>query len=147
MKTTVRSATLNDLHLVADHYGSGDTPWDPFGDVTKLRAIPIGGLMIAEVGGEYAGFLYWFEGRRPWFDADVERYAQIEEVQVLGKYRRQGVGRLLLESAFNQIAATDVDAIYVETTEENATARHLYESAGFRPMSRILRCRTRETKS
>lgn len=134
MSTTVRSATTEDLPLVAAHYGKGDTPWDPFGDVSRLEAIPLGGLLVAEVGGEYAGFLYWFEGEKPWFDQDVGRYAHIEEVQVLRKHRGLGVGKRLLATALNRLRASGVDAIYIDTTEDNDVAQRLYEGAGFRPI-------------
>ncbi len=132
MSTTVRSAATEDLPLVTAHYGKGDTPWDPFGDVSRLETIPLEGLLIAEVGGEYAGFLYWFEGEKPWFDRGVGRYAHIEEVQVLRKHRARGVGKRLLTTALNRLRAGGVGAIYIETTEGNDIARRLYEGAGFR---------------
>ncbi len=134
MSTAVRSATTKDLPLVTDHYGKADTPRDPFGDVSRLEAIPLEGLLVAEVEGEYAGFLYWFEGEKPWFDRDVGRYAHIEEVQVLRKHRGRGVGKRLLTSALNRLMASGVEAIYIDTTEGNDVARHLYEAAGFRPI-------------
>ncbi len=134
MSTTVRSATAEDLPHVADHYGKADTPWDPFGDVSKLKAIPLEGLLVAEVGGEYAGFLYWFEGEEPWFDQNIGRYAHIEEVQVSQKQRGRGVGKRLLTTALNRLTASGVEAIYIETTEDNDVARRLYEGAGFRPV-------------
>ncbi len=134
MSTTVRSATAKDLPSVTDHYGKADTPWDPFGDVPKLEAIPLEGLLVAEVGGEYAGFLYWFEGEKPWFDRDVGRYAHIEEVQVLRKHRGRRVGKRLLTTALNRLRASGVGAIYIETTEDNDIAQRLYEGAGFRPL-------------
>ncbi len=92
------------------------------------------GLLVAEVEGEYAGFLYWFEGEKPWFDQDIGRYAHIEEVQVLRKHRGRGVGKRLLTSALNRLMASGVEAIYIDTTEGNDVARHLYEAAGFLPI-------------
>ena len=138
MTTLVRSGTQDDLPLIAKHYGRGDTPWDPFGDVAKLREIPLGGFIVAEVDGEYAGFLYWFESERPWFDEGVGRCAQIEEVQVLPRHRGKGVGRKLLVAAMDQLGGLPLDAAYVETTEENDVARHLYETEGFQPLLRTV---------
>lgn len=138
MLTTVRSATPDDFPHIANHYGRGDTPWDPFGDVEKLQEIPIEGFAVAEVEGDYAGFLYWFEAGKPWFDEGVGPYAQIEEVQVLPRFRGQGVGRRLLESVLDRLGTLSLDAVYVETTEENSVARHLYEAAGFQLLHRSL---------
>lgn len=138
MPTTVCSGTPDDFVPIARHYGRGGTPWDPFGEVEKLEEIPIDGLLVAEVEGEYAGFLYWFQAESPWFDVAVERYAQIEEVQVLPRYRGKGVGRALLEEALSRLQGLPVDAIYIETTEGNSVARHLYESVGFELVHRAI---------
>ena len=138
MRTTVRPATSDDLPLIANHYRRGDTPWDPFGDVEKLQKIPIRGFAVAEVDREYAGFLYWFEAKKPWFDASVGPYAQIEEVQVLPEFRGQGVGKELLENVLDRLRGLPLDAVYIETTEKNSAARHLYEGAGFQLLHRPL---------
>ncbi len=136
---TIRQAAPTDLTTIVNHYGSGDTPWDPFGDVEKLQNIPLEGLLVAEVNGQYAGFLYWFSGENPWFDPSTKRFAYITEVQVLEKYQGQGVGKNLLTCALQQLKETCT--IYISTTEENAVARHLYEGAGFRPFSRSIHYR------
>lgn len=138
MTILVRRGRPEDLPLVVQHYGRGDTPWDPFSDLGKLQRIPRQGLMIAEVNGEYAGFLYWFENNDPWFDPGVERYAVIEEVQVLERFRGRGVGKRLLGETLADPTLKRVDAIYVDTTEDNAVARRLYEGAGFSLLSRSL---------
>ena len=134
----VRQAMPSDLIHIVRHYGSGDTPWDPFADLSRLERIPLEGLIVAEVGGQYAGFLYWFVGDRPWFDPRIDRYAHILEVHVAEGYRRRGVGRALLGHALDRLRESGVEAIYVDTTEDNAAARQLYESAGFCPISRTV---------
>src|SRR5271157_1485413 len=53
----VRHGTLDDLPTIAKHYAHGDSPWDPFDDVSKLSRIPLDGLLLVEVQGTYAGFL------------------------------------------------------------------------------------------
>ncbi|MFQ5908589.1 MAG: GNAT family N-acetyltransferase [Thermoplasmata archaeon] len=141
MTIAIRAAQSRDLPHIAAHYGTGDTPWDPFGDPEKLERLPPKGLVVAEVGGQYAGFLYWFEAREPWFDPGIGRYARIEEVQVVSGHRGRGVGRDLLSHALDQMTREKVEAVYVDTTEENAVARRLYEGAGFRVFSRTLHYR------
>lgn len=98
---------------------------------------------MAEVEGRYAGFLYWFVGEKPWFDIGVERYAHIVEVQVVEEYRRQGVGKRLLTYALEHVKESSIEAIYIDTTKDNLAARHLYESAGFRPLFRTIHYRLR----
>jgi len=143
----IRQATPQDLSRVVEHYGPGDTPWDPFGDPSRLQGIPLEGLIVAEAEGEYAGFLYWFVGEKPWFDPHVKTYAHIAEVQVVEGYRGQGVGRKLLSHALARLKENGIAAIYIDTTEDNKVARHLYESAGFRPFSCTIHYRLDDGRS
>ena len=133
---TIRQSTVADLERVANHYGSGDTPWDPFGDVNTLQTIPLEGLIIGEVDSRYAGFLYWFTGENPWFDPGVQRFAYITDVHVLEKYRGQGVGKKLLLFALDHLKGKEI--VYITAAESNVVARHIYENAGFRGFSRSI---------
>ena len=137
MIVTIRQGTPADLVNVVDHYGPGDTPWDPFGDLVRLQGIPLEGLVIAEIDGEYAGFLYWFMGENPWFDTGTQKFAYINEIHVLEKYQGQGIGRKLLTYTLEQLK-NKTEPIYISTTENNVIARHLYEDAGFREFSRSI---------
>ncbi len=93
---------------------------------------------MAVVDEEYAGFLYWFLGNRPWFDRNTARYAHILEVQVLPRFRGQGVGRALLNHALDRLGEGSVEAVYIDTTDGNEVARRLYENAGFNPFLRTI---------
>ena len=135
---SVRQARPADLPKIVSHYGAGDSPWDPFADQARLRGVPLQGLLVAEVGGQYAGFLYWFVGEEPWFDPCVRRYAHITEVQVLKNHRGQGIGRRLLAHALGRMRESGIEIVYIDTSEDNEVARRLYESAGFRPFSRTV---------
>jgi ribosomal protein S18 acetylase RimI-like enzyme len=141
---TIRQAIPDDLPTIVGHYGRGDSPWDPFADLVRLWNIPLEGLIVAEVEGRYAGFLYWFVGEKPWFDVGVETYAHIVEVQVVEKRRGQGVGKRLLAYALERVKESSIEAIYIDTTKDNLAARHLYESAGFRPLFRTIHYRLRD---
>jgi len=141
VRVRIRRAIPKDLAQVAQHYGPGDSPWDPFSDPERLEGIPLEGLLVAEVDGEYAGFLYWFTAERPWFDPTVSRYAHIVEVQVVEEHRGKGIGRALLEHALKRLREEGIEAVYIDTTEDNEVAQRLYESLGFRPFSRTLHYR------
>jgi ribosomal protein S18 acetylase RimI-like enzyme len=133
----IRQGTPADFADIVDHYGPPDTPWDPFGNLERLKAIPLEGLLIAEVDGAYAGFLYWFIGENPWFDSETKRFAYITEVHIVEKYQGKGIGKTLLQHALTQLKEKPV-RVYISTTESNRVARHLYENAGFRQFSRTL---------
>lgn len=137
MTITIRQGTPADLSLVVTHYRFSSTPWDPFGNLEKLQTIPLKGLTIAEVDGEYAGFLYWFTGENPWFDPGTKRFAYITELHIVEKYQGQGIGKKLLSYALTQLRENPV-TIFISTTENNVIANHLYENVGFKPFSRSI---------
>lgn len=135
-----RKTGPDDLLKIVEHMKpAGDTPFYPFTDLGRLRRIPHDGLIVAERQSEYAGFLYWYHGERPEFDEPVARYGYIEELQVVEKFRGQGIGRKLLTYALNRMKEAGLEAAYLRTREGNTPTQNLYESLGFRPFSRQIR--------
>lgn len=129
----VRPARAEDLPVVARHYGStGATPWDPFVSPERLEKIPRDGLLIAEKDGSYAGFLYWFEGRKPWFDKGADQYAQLEELHVLPEFQGWGVAQRLVDRFLRDVSDRQIPLLYVASDETNQAVARLYEGAGFR---------------
>jgi hypothetical protein len=44
-----------------------DNAGDPFCDTNKIGKLRYERLLVAEVDGRYAGFLYWHIGNKPFF--------------------------------------------------------------------------------
>jgi len=128
---TVRGATHSDLKSIEHHYGPLDSVGDPFCDITKIQEVRFDWLVIGEIAGKYAGFLYWHLGQKPFFAPHVENFAHIREVQVLEKFQGQGVGRQLTVYALDRLKVLGIMDVFLATAETNNTARHLYESLGF----------------
>jgi hypothetical protein len=79
----VRQATDDDLQTIADNYGGNvSNPLNPFTSVDGLKQLPRRGLLVAEIDGAYAGFLYWFLAAEPLDDYNVNKYASVVEVKV-----------------------------------------------------------------
>ena len=129
----VRGATDVDLASIVAHYGpgGGDSPWDPFVDLRRIREVSGPGLLVAELEGTYAGFLFWYEARRPWYAPGVERYARISDLHIVPAAQGKGVGRALLREALSRIRSAGIDTVFLETDEDNVRARRLYEGEGF----------------
>ena len=127
----VRYSTESDLPKIESHYGRLDNAEDPFCDVTSIQEIRFDWLIIAEVAGEYAGFLYWHPGEKPFFAPGIGKFAHIREVQVLEKFQGRGIGRKLIVYALEKLKALGTQDIFLATAETNDSARHLYESLGF----------------
>ncbi|MGA7860391.1 MAG: GNAT family N-acetyltransferase [Thermoplasmata archaeon] len=139
---TIRPARIEDLVEVARQYGPvGETPWDPFADAERLATIPLDGLLIAEKDGKYAGFLYWFEGRKPWFDKGADRYARLEELHVRPEFEGWGVAQRLVDRFLREAAERQIPLLYVATDETNPAGQHLYEQAGFHGFLRTIHYR------
>jgi ribosomal protein S18 acetylase RimI-like enzyme len=145
----IRVASDADLDSVVTHYGreSGETPWDPFCDLERLRQIPRQGLLVAETSGTYAGFVYWHEARRPWYAPGDDRYARISELHVVPGCQGRGIGRALFQEALRRARAAGIDTVFLETDEGNSRARALYKSEGFTEFARVLRYRRGEAGS
>ncbi len=131
MNIRVRQGTPSDLPFVAEQYLHEDSPWDPFGSVERLSRIPLDGLLIAEVDGEYAGFLYWFEGHRPYFQPNLERFADLAVLHVKEEYRRRGVAKLLTSKFIEDAREKGIIQAFVDTDDDNFAAQKLYENFGF----------------
>lgn len=129
----IRVATDADLPSIVAHYGpgGGESPWDPFADLDRIQRVPRSGLLVAVLDGAYAGFLYWYEGRKPWYAPDVDRFARVSDLHVVPVVQGKGVGRALLRKALARIRDAGIETVFLETDEENARARRLYESEGF----------------
>lgn len=138
----MRPARSEDLLQVTRHYGPvGETPWDPFTDPLRLATIPGDGLLIAEKDGNYAGFLYWFEGRKPWFDKGADQYAQLEELHVRPEFEGWGVEQKLVDRFLREVSERRIPLLYVATIETNAAAQRIYDRAGFHPFLRTIHYR------
>jgi [ribosomal protein S18]-alanine N-acetyltransferase len=132
-RPSIRVANDSDLRSIVAHYGpsGGDSPWDPFADQDRIQRIPRQGLLVAETDGKYAGFIFWYEARKPWYAKDVDRYARISDLHIVPAFQGRGIGRALIRDALARIRAAGIETVFLETDEDNARARSLYESEGF----------------
>jgi ribosomal protein S18 acetylase RimI-like enzyme len=113
-RIVVRRATESDLPNIERQYGPLDMVGDPFCDSNKLTKKRYDRLLVAEVHGRYAGFLYWHIGNRPFFAPRVTRFAHIREVQVMKKFRRQGVGKKLTLYALRRLKALRIRMSFLQ---------------------------------
>lgn len=69
------------------------------------------------------------------FSPDEGLDADILTLTVSPKYRRQGIGRTLLDQMITWAKIRKSPAIFLEVREGNIEASPLYDSAGFQPIS------------
>jgi ribosomal-protein-alanine N-acetyltransferase len=84
---------------------------------------------VAEESGEVVGFLV--------ADRQPEKVEHIVTIDVVERWRRRGVGTLLMDAAENWAREEDLQFIYLETAETNIAAQRFYEARGYRRVERI----------
>ena len=129
----VRGATKSDLSSIeADYGGPLDNVGDPFCDITQFKELRLDWILVAELQGVYAGFVYWHIGSRPFFAPLLDSFAHIRQVQVPEKFQGLGVGKNLMVEAIETMKNDGIEEIVLATAESNKKAQALYESLGFK---------------
>ncbi|WP_292052823.1 MULTISPECIES: ribosomal protein S18-alanine N-acetyltransferase [unclassified Brevundimonas] len=102
---------LADIHAEAF-----DTPWDEASFSELLRSPEV------QVNGDARGFI---------LTRTVLDEAEILTVAVRPSWRRQGLGRAMIEAAIVSSAALGAKQMFLEVAESNGGAIALYQSIGF----------------
>ena len=98
-----------------------------------------GRIFVAERDGTVAGFVAVL-AREPFTEPDDPSgvYALIADLVVLPAYRRQGIGRRLLDRAQAYATSAGARELRIQVLAGNEAARRMYRDAGFVPHLEIL---------
>lgn len=100
--------------------------------IPGLQRHPTTLLWLAWSGPQPVGIAVCFVG----FSTFAARpLLNVHDLAVLPDYRRQGIGRMLLEQAAARARALGGCKLTLEVRADNATARQLYARSGFGPMA------------
>ncbi len=88
-------------------------------------------LLVAEVDGAIAGYLYGAFEERDW-NMLLDEHGAIHDIFVDARFRRRGIAKRLLEEAITRLE-TRVDQIVLGSATQNTQAQQLFASVGFRP--------------
>ncbi|KRG67370.1 GNAT family N-acetyltransferase [Pseudoxanthomonas dokdonensis] len=89
-------------------------------------------LIVAEVGGEIIGFTQLY----PMYSSvQTAPLFILNDLYVQQNFRRQGIGRLLLDAAAVASSAAGATRLMLETGSDNLAAQSLYRAAGWREES------------
>lgn len=94
-----------------------------------------GKVLVAEVDSEVAGFTTILTSvtSEEIEDGDIE-YGLVSDLVVASRFRRQGLGRKLLEAAESYAKANEVKWLRIGVLAENHSANALYESLNFKKL-------------
>lgn len=91
-------------------------------------------LVIEDEQGRLAAFCIGWAG-----EVKGEHVGQIEPVGVLPEYQKRGLGRAILETNLHRMAARGIRRVLIDAESYNPASQHLYETAGFREISRAVK--------
>ena len=98
-------------------------------------------LWVAEIDGQIAGWLSFHEFiRRPAYNGTVEISIYVHE-----KFRRRGIGRILLEKAIAEAPRLNARTLVGYVLGHNEASLALFEQAGFERWGRLPRIARFET--
>jgi GNAT superfamily N-acetyltransferase len=97
--------------------------------VPGLRAHPTTLIFLAYLDGQAAGIATCFRGFSTFY---AQPTINVHDLSVLPEHRGAGIGRRLLEAVAAKARALGCCKLTLEVQENNARARRLYESFGFR---------------
>lgn len=111
--------------LITEFTGMETTPEDVRGRLERSQGVehPI----LAEIDGETAGFASL---RLVHYLGEDAPYAEISELFVTQRFRRQGVGRALLAALEVRARAAGATSMAVLTADDNQAALATYRAAG-----------------
>lgn len=118
---TVRKAERRDAHSIAAAEQSYiDCPWTESQIVGEIDGGAV--FLVAESNGEFCGYVSG--------EVTVDE-CEISNIAVMEKYRRQGVGKMLLTSLLNELTVRGVHSVFLLVRDGNTPAIALYQSLGF----------------
>ena len=88
-------------------------------------------FMLASVGGTPAAYMQLNTGK-----AQTEQFGdtsmEIERLYVLSDFKRQGLGTMLVNQAFERARNRDLSKIWLGVWERNEPAQRFYQAMGFK---------------
>lgn len=138
--TTLRALRAEDAEVIAVAFAAQgwNKPASQYRDYLREQAAGARDVLVAEVAGHFAGYvtIVWESDYLP-FRADG--IPEIVDLNVLIRYRRQGIAAALLDKAERRIGKrAPIAGIGVGMTADYGVAQILYVKRGYRPDGRGL---------
>jgi len=94
--------------------------------VLSLLKSPSAVALLARINGDVAGFVIGLLERR-----QKAKIGHVVTIDVAVRYRRMGVGLMLLKEIENAFLKKNVEIVYLEVRAGNQAARRLYRKQGY----------------
>ena len=88
--------------------------------------------LLARVDGDIAGFIIGLDET-----LKNHRLGHVVTIDVALKYRRKGIGSILLEEMETVFSQRGAEAVYLEVRVDNKSARQLYSKCGYKKLDAL----------
>jgi ribosomal protein S18 acetylase RimI-like enzyme len=136
---------LNALFQQVDNYHSHGLPdyFQPTQQPARTREYLQGlitdqnvGLFVAQLDHQLAGFVHVEMRSAPAFAVFVQRlFAVVDNLGVQQDFRRQGIGKLLMQAAEGWAQARGAETVELNVYAFNQAAMNFYKALGYEPLS------------
>lgn len=138
---TVRAATEEDIPRILELYNDLTSTVSPTGEqslpslddvqrvISEIASMPGHELLVAEEDGAVVGTMVLLIV--PNLSHRALPWAIIENLVVDGKYRRRGIGRLLMEYAIEQARKAGCYKVQLLSNKKRHEAHQFYQTLGF----------------
>ena len=138
---TVRAATEEDIPRILELYNDLTSAVSPTGEqslpslddvqrvISEIASMPGHELLVAEEDGAVVGTMVLLIV--PNLSHRALPWAIIENLVVDGKYRRRGIGRLLMEYAIEQARKAGCYKVQLLSNKKRHEAHQFYQTLGF----------------
>ena len=135
MSLTIRKLVLQDCAVIAEAFTQQgwNKPVEKYQRYLEEAGDGIRDVLIAEVNGEFAGYLniVWTSAHPPFRDQSIP---EITDLNVLIKFQKRGVATSLLDAAELLISErSEIAGIRVGLTADYGSAQRLYVQCGYVP--------------
>ena len=140
----VKSSDVPELSAVArktysEAFGHTMTPEELESELEATRSeeyfngiIDTDEILVAVIDGRLAGYIHVCDVRYdPKSIAYTKRDQAIHAIYVHSDYQGKGVGRALMDAAFQSPRITSAENVFIDVFEENTRALNFYHSYGF----------------
>lgn len=121
----VRIMTINDWDGInevwADHEGTNPVDDSPEGFARYIKRNPTTSFVAEDDGKIIGTILAGHDGRRGIF----------HHVSVLSEYRKQGIGKMLVESAMDALEKEGINKVLLVVFDHNKNGNEFWEHMGF----------------
>jgi ribosomal-protein-alanine N-acetyltransferase len=100
---------------------------NPWSDKLLKNKIPFLMQKILLIDGKIAGFAEF---------KVIEDEADLQIIAIKKEYQRKGYGKLFLSKLLKELKERGIEYIYLEVSEKNTNALHLYKKLGFKEMEK-----------